>query len=289
MKSTALILLLAASTLAASAQTPAKPPTAAAKPATTAAKPAATAAKSAAAADKLPANIPPVKAIKKTLFDISLRYQDVKIGDGAAAETGKLLKLHYTLWIAADGTVFDSSHTHPGQPLRDKDGKPVLGDDGKPKLGEPLPLSVIMGQGRPLPGWDLAFEGMKAGGERRVFIPWQLGFGPREIPHEATHSAAPAKSDLILEIELIEVTDAPAPSARPGMMGGHPPMGAHPMPMPGAPPAPGAAPKPAAPAAPATPATPTAPATTPVPVAPAAPGTPAAPAAPSTPPQPAAK
>jgi peptidylprolyl isomerase len=295
MRKIALILLLAAST-AAIAQTPAKPATApAAKPAT-AAKPAvksaATSAKAAAPADKLPAGARVFKGEKKTLYAISVRYQDDTVGDGAAAEPGKALKFHFTLWTAgADGVKFDSSLDHPGQPQKDKDGKPVLGDDGKPKLGDPQPMSMIMGQGRPLPGWDMGAEGMKVGGKRRIFIPWQLGFGAHEIPASGTaRPAVPGKTDLILDLELMDVADAPQPPQRPAMGAGmHPPMGgpmgAHPMPgAPGTPAAPGAATVP-----PATPAPAAVPPVAPAPATPAAPAAAPAPAAPATPAQPQSK
>jgi peptidylprolyl isomerase len=88
MKNTALMLMLAASVAAATAQTPAKPATTAAKPATTAAKPATSAAKPATTGVKLPPGVPVAKGILKTAF--SLRYQDTKIGTGAVAEPNKL-------------------------------------------------------------------------------------------------------------------------------------------------------------------------------------------------------
>ena len=278
MKHTLLILLLAASTAAASAQTPAQPAASAAKKATPAAtaakstaKPAtttgATAAKPAAAA-KLPLGVPapglpPVKTLKKNIFTVALSYQDEVVGTGAEAASGKQAKFKFTLYVAADGHKFDSSDDHPGPPLKDKDGKPVLGDDGKPKTSDPAPMTLVLGQGRPLPGWDYGVAGMKVGGKRRVFIPWQLGFGEREIPvRDATHPATPAKSDLILDVELVDVADAPVPPQHGGGPGGHPPMGAHP-PMPGGP---GAPPAPSTPAA--APAASAAPAA--APVAPAA-------------------
>ena len=85
MKHTILILFLAASATAASAQTPAKP----AAPAATAHHPAA-----ASAGVKLPPGVPVVKGIVKTAF--SLRYEDFKIGAGAEAEPNKMYKVHYT-------------------------------------------------------------------------------------------------------------------------------------------------------------------------------------------------
>ena len=314
--------MLAACTMAASAQTPA-PAAHATKPATALPKPAvaAAAAKSKSATPmakatpvtpptvaafiKDPAAIPAVKGVQKPLFTVALRYKDILAGTGAAAEPGKLLKCKFTLWVAETGAKIDSSDDHRA-PLLDKDHKPVMGADGKPKMGDPQPITLIMGQGRPVPGWDMGFEGMKAGGKRRVYIPWQLGLGAREMPaRDATHPAVPAKSNLILDLELVDVLDAPMMPQRPGMMpGGRPMPGGQPMPQrPGAAGAPGApmpmtvAPKPpAAPApgtaptapAPATPAAPPAPGATPKPPAPPA-STATTPAVPPTPAQPPAK
>ncbi len=277
MRNSVLILLLAATVAAASAQPPAKPATTPAKSAT-AAKPAAKTAttntKMATSAEKLPAGMTPLAGPKATLYSMTLRYQDEKAGDGAEAVPGKMLRFHYTVWTAGEnGVKLDSSHDHPGQPLKDNDGKPVMGEDGKPKLGDPQPVPVIMGQGRPLPGWDLGVEGMKAGGKRRVFIPWQLGFGAHEIPaRDAAHPAIPGKSDLILDIELVSVSEPPQPPQRPAMGPGmNPPAGAGPHPMPGGPGAPAApAATPAPPAAPA----PAPPAAAPAPAAPAPPAQP---------------
>jgi peptidylprolyl isomerase len=295
MKHTALILLLAASAAAASAQTPTQPTIPAAKPTTTAAKPAVTAAKPAATATtaksstakpaapaakvapatpptvaaviKAPAGIPPVKGLQKPLFTVALRYQEIKIGDGAVAEPGKMYKVFYTGWLADGGRKFDSTDDHPRPPLKDKDGKPVLGDDGKPKQGPPQPMPFPQGFGRVIPGFDQGYEGMKVGGQRRIFIPWQLAYGAKGRPGpDAANPGIPPKADLIFDVELVEVTDIPAPQARPGMMpGSHPMPGGHSMPGMNMPPKPGAPPAPAAPnAAPA-------PATAPAAPAPAAP------------------
>jgi peptidylprolyl isomerase len=307
MKHTGLILLMAASA-AVCAQTPAKPAAPAAtapKPATTsstssAAKPAAPAAKAAtptsptiAAVIKAPASIPQYKGIQKTVFTAALRYQEIKIGTGAVAEPNKLYKVLYTGWRASDGAKFDSSNDHR-QPLRDKDGKPVLGDDGKPKLGDPQPLPFMQGAGGAIPGFDQGFVGMKIGGKRRLFIPWQMAYGTKSMPDRGPdHPGIPAKSDLIFDIELVDVTDAPSPSM-------HPPMGAmpsgRPIPQrpgtPGAPPAsgqPGAAAPAAAPPAPGSSPKPVVPATSTTPTTPATPAAPATPAPATTPAQPQSK
>jgi peptidylprolyl isomerase len=277
MKHSALILFLAASTVAASAQPAPKPSAPAVKPATTATKPAAT------AAPKLPfgvpaPGIPAVKTIKKTAF--SLRYQEIEIGKGAVAEPNKMYKVYYTGWLGAngradDGRKFDSSYDHPGPPVKDKEGKPVMGDDGKPKLDAPQPMPFPQGFGRVIPGFDQGVAGMKIGGKRRIFIPWQLAYGAMGRPGpDAANPGIPPKADLIFDIELVEVTELPMPPNHPPMGGMRPMPGSRP-PMPGAPgvpPAPGTAPKPPAPATPAPNAAP-APATAPsapAPVAPAA-------------------
>ncbi len=250
---------LAASSLAATAQTPAKPAT------TSTTHPAAT-----TSAMKLPPGIPVVHGIVKTAF--SLRYEDYKLGTGPEAEPNKIYKVHYTGYLASDGHKFDSSYDHPGPPELDKDGKPVMDADGKPKHGAAQPMAFPQGMGRLIPGFDQGVAGMKIGGKRRIFIPWQLAYGAKGRPGpDAAHPGIPAKADLIFDVELVEVTDLPQSPMRPGM--GMP--GGRPMPrpqtpgQPGAPATPPGTPPPAgstaAPAAPSAPSSApgTAPSTTP--------------------------
>jgi peptidylprolyl isomerase len=268
MRQAVLILFMAASAIAASAQTPANPTATS----TTAAKPASIAKKSmtTAAGAKLPPGVPAVRGLKKTAF--SLQYQEIKIGTGAEAEPNKLYKVHYTGWLASDGKKFDSSYDHRS-PVLDKDKKPVLDADGKPQLGDPQPLTFPQGYGRLIPGWDQGFYGMKIGGQRRLFIPWQLAYGAKGRPGpDAAHPVIPPNADLIFDVELLDVTDMPQSATHPGTMGtGHPTL-------PGESAAPGAATSPAAPAASAVPA-----------AAPAAAAAPSAPALPNTTAQPQSK
>jgi peptidylprolyl isomerase len=259
MKRTLLILLLTAGTAAASAQT---------QP---------------AGADfhcnffghctvKLPAGIPPGAGKVDTAF--SLRYQDLKIGVGAEAEPNKIYKVHYTGWLAADGRKFDSTYDHPGPPIVGKDGKIVRDANGKVITGDPQPITFIQGTGRAIPGFDQGFAGMKVGGKRRLFIPWQMAYGTLGRPGpDAAHQGIPPKADLIFDVELVDVSDPPKPPTRPGPSG---------MRMPPR----GNTPHPAAPAQPnLAPGTTTAPAA-PAPVAPVTPSAPATPTQPATPAQP---
>jgi peptidylprolyl isomerase len=281
MKLTHLIVFVMAGVITSGAQTQPKP----AAPAAAKAKPAATAAKPAAAVpatDKLPAGIPPIAGVKKIAF--SLRYQDIEIGTGPDAVPLKMYKVNYIGWLGNngrddDGKKFDSSADHPA-PVTDKDGKPVMDADGKPKMGPPQPIGFPQGFGRVIPGWDQGFNGMKIGGKRRLFIPWQLAYGAMGRPGpDPAHPVIPAKVDLIFDVELVDITDMPMPPNHPGMGG-----------MPGARPGgPGGAPNgasgqpgahvsghPTTPdaSAPSAPATPPAPANPPAPAAPPSPAQP---------------
>jgi peptidylprolyl isomerase len=181
----------------------------------------------------LPPNIPKVPGIPKPLY--SLRYIDALIGTGPLAEPQKWYTVHYTGWLAKDGTKFDSSFDHPGKEA----------------------FTFPYGAHRVIPGWDTGFEGMHVGGKRRLFVPWQLAYG--EMGHPPT---IPAKSDLIFDVELVSFSDKPpAPKTPPA-----PPKPA-PAPAPTSTPAPASAPTtaPAPATAPATtdPAKPAAPSSAP--------------------------
>jgi hypothetical protein len=110
---------------------------------------------------------------------------------------------------------------------------------------------------------------MKIGGKRRIFIPWQMAYGTRAIPDRPERPGSPAspgipaKSDLIFDVELVDVTDAPQPP--------HPPMPANRPAPPATPAHPGASTQPGTgPTAPAVPAPSTAPESSPAPTSKAA-------------------
>jgi peptidylprolyl isomerase len=194
---------------------------------------------------KLPAGDKRLPGIAHTA--LALKYQEIKVGTGPEGESGKLWHMKYKGWRATDGVVFDNWEDHK-RPEMDKDGKPVLDADGKPKMGDPEPLVFPQGVGRMIPGFDYAVSGMHVGGKRRLFIPWEIGYGTRAMPDRPDHPGIPAKSDLVFDVELVEVTDMPAQPQRP-MMPQRPGAPGQP----GAVPNPGAAPKGAAPGAPSTP------------------------------------
>jgi peptidylprolyl isomerase len=179
------IPILAALTVAATAQTTTQ------KPATTTAHHATTAATAATP------NIPKVVGIPRILY--AVKYIDTKVGTGPLAESSvigtsmadskiKWYTVKYTGWLT-NGTKFDSSYDHPGAE----------------------PITFPQGAHRVIPGWDSGFQGMHVGGKRRLFIPYQLAYGEAGRPPHI-----PAKSDLIFDIELVSISDnPPAPPTPP--------------------------------------------------------------------------
>ncbi len=182
-----LILSIAAFAAAASAQTNSKTPATSAPTAKSPAKAATTSttapAPTASATEpwiKLPPGVPDVAhSPVKTPF--ALRYEEITVGTGTEGEAGKIWHLKYTGWRAADGVEFDSWEDHL-QPATGPDGKPELDSDGKPKWGNPDPIAIPQGMGRVIPGFDYGLEGMKIGGKRRIFIPWQMAYSTRAMP-----------------------------------------------------------------------------------------------------------
>jgi peptidylprolyl isomerase len=144
----------------------------------------------------------------------SLDYVDTKAGDGAAVETHKCLGVQYTGYLV-DGMKFDSSHDRGNQPVE-----------------------FLYGEHEVIPGWDTGFEGMRVGGERRLFIPYQLAYG------ENGRGPIPPRAELIFDIQAVSEAD-PRVGAPPGQQCSRPVPPHRPPPGPPA----GAAPKGAAPPA----------------------------------------
>jgi len=107
--------------------------------------------------------------------DSGLKYVELAIGAGAAAEKGQTVVVHYTGWLE-DGTKFDSS------------------------LDRNTPFDFSLGAGQVIQGWDEGVAGMQAGGKRKLTIPSELGYGAR-----GAGGVIPANATLIFEVELLEI------------------------------------------------------------------------------------
>src|SRR5580692_4961781 len=125
---------------------------------------------------KMPAGVPEVTG--PVVENLTMHYIDIVAGTGAPAAPGKQYTVHYTGWLR-DGTKFDSS------------------------VDRKEPLKFVQGRRLVISGWDVGFEGMKVGGKRRLFIPYQMAYG------EAGSGPIPPKADLIFDVELLGVADVP--------------------------------------------------------------------------------
>ena len=128
-----------------------------------------------------PPPIPAVPGHPQTAF--SLQYIEIAQGAGALAEPRKCYYVDYTGWLT-DGKEFDSSHDTTAK--------------GKPRD----PISFPQGARRVIAGWDLGFEGMRIGGQRRLIIPYQLAYGERGRP-----PVIPARATLIFDVHLLAQAD----------------------------------------------------------------------------------
>ena len=111
----------------------------------------------------------------------SLDYVDVKVGTGELATAHTWDIVNYAGYLL-DGTKFDGN------------------DD----------FAFAPAQHQVIPGWFTGMAGMRVGGKRRLYIPFQLAYGANP------HGTIPARSMLVFDIELVKTTDTPpAPKAPP--------------------------------------------------------------------------
>ena len=101
-----------------------------------------------------------------------LKIYDEKVGTGKPAAPGAILKTHYTGWLL-NGRKFGSSR-----------------DLGKP-------LSVVMGAGKMIKGWEQGLEGMREGGVRWFRVAPSMGYGA------TAYAMIPSNSTLLFRVELV--------------------------------------------------------------------------------------
>jgi FKBP-type peptidyl-prolyl cis-trans isomerases 1 len=94
-----------------------------------------------------------------------LGIEDLVVGDGDEATSGKKVTVHYVGVSFSSGEQFDASWDR-GQPFVFK-----------------------LGKGQVIPGWDAGVPGMKVGGRRKLTIPSAMAYGARGAgsvikPHE---------------------------------------------------------------------------------------------------------
>lgn len=111
-------------------------------------------------------------------FEVSesgLRYKIIQKGDGAKAEKGNMVSVHYK-GMFADGGVFDSSY----------------------KRGNPIEFPV--GMGRVIAGWDEGIQLLQVGDKARFVIPSHLAYGS-----QGAGGVIPPNATLVFDVELMGV------------------------------------------------------------------------------------
>lgn len=101
--------------------------------------------------------------------------RDVRRGEGALAESGSNVRVHY-VGTLTDGREFDSS--------RDR--------------GRAFDFQIDRAQ--VIRGWDIGVTGMRVGGVRRLRVPPDLAYGD-----SGAGAKIPPRATLVFEIELLDV------------------------------------------------------------------------------------
>jgi FKBP-type peptidyl-prolyl cis-trans isomerase FkpA len=102
---------------------------------------------------------------------------DLREGTGTTATQGRSVTVSYTGWLfdpsrpESKGTQFDSQASFTFQ----------------------------LGVGRVIPGWEQGIPGMKVGGQRRLIIPPNLGYGSQMV------GSIPPNSTLVFDVMLLNV------------------------------------------------------------------------------------
>ncbi len=115
-----------------------------------------------------------IDSTKLKTTESGLQYAMISEGEGEFADSGKVVTVHYTGYLA-DGSKFDSS---------------VERDD---------PFSFLLGVGQVIPGWEEGLKLMKKGSKARLIIPPDLGYGAISV------GTIPPNSTLFFDVELVDV------------------------------------------------------------------------------------
>ncbi len=113
-----------------------------------------------------------------------LAYEIIKPGQGPAPKPTETVKVHYTGTLV-DGTEFDSSV----------------------KRGQPVEFQLD----QVIPGWTEGLQKISKGGQIKLYVPPQLGYGDEGRP------GIPPASTLVFTVELLDIsaTPPPAPAGQP--------------------------------------------------------------------------
>src|SRR5262249_44895599 len=95
-------------------------------------------------------------------------------------EQGQTLNVNYTGWLQSNGQKFDSSYDRNQS------------------------LSLVLGRGQVIKGWEEGLSTMKVGGTRRLIIPPELAYGPT-----GQGALIPPNSTLIFDVQIVQAMTTP--------------------------------------------------------------------------------
>ncbi len=121
------------------------------------------------------ANVPPHADLVYDVRWVWFRIERLRGGSGKEAKIGSRVRVMYRGELE-DGTIFEQSEA----------GKPA---------------ELVLQSGHVIEGFRVGLRGMKEGGERRLWIPSHMAYGPEP------RSKIPAYSNLIFVVELLKVLD----------------------------------------------------------------------------------
>jgi FK506-binding nuclear protein len=104
-----------------------------------------------------------------------IRIEDVVVGTGKKALSGKRIKVQYVGRLKSNNKVFDASR-------------------GKP-------FAFRLGRAEVIRGWDIGCEGMQVGGKRILTIPPEKAYGRSGAP-----PTIPGNATLVFEVTLQDVS-----------------------------------------------------------------------------------
>ena len=110
-------------------------------------------------------------------------------GDGPQVDSGKQVSVRYTGKLFPSGTVFQSNMSGPGNE----------------------PFKFVVGTGAVIPGMDDGMRKFRKGGKGTLYLPAYLAYDQQAGPGHKTYE------NLIFDVEIVDVTNAPAPAAQPQM------------------------------------------------------------------------
>ena len=109
-----------------------------------------------------------------------VRVVDIAVGEGESVASGDVVSVRYSGWFS-DGCLFDSSYLTNEEPVQ-------------------FQLASL------IPGFAIGVDGMRAGGRRRIIIPFELGYGAAGAP-----PVVPPNAELHFDVELVGI-GAPMPA-----------------------------------------------------------------------------